>query len=50
MIIFRELNTNRAYIKSLDGLLDTLKFVGKLSVGIIKVVVAVQNWFVRCDC
>jgi hypothetical protein len=31
----------------MDGLLNTLKFVHEMSVGIKKFVVAVQNWFVR---
>jgi len=31
----------------MDGLLNTLKFVHKMSAGVIKFVVAVHNWFVR---
>jgi len=32
----------------MDGLLSTLKFVHKMSVDIIKFVVAEQNCFVKC--
>jgi hypothetical protein len=32
----------------MDGLLETLECVHKVSVGVISFVVAVQNWFFRC--
>jgi hypothetical protein len=32
----------------MDGLLNILKFAHKVLADIIKFVVAVQNWFVRC--
>jgi len=39
---------NKAHIKkNMNGLLNKLKFVYKMSVDVLKFVVAVQNWFVR---
>jgi len=30
------------------GLINTLKFVNEMSPDIIKFIIAMQNWFVRC--
>jgi len=34
----------------MDGLLNALKFVYKMSADIIEFIVLVQNWYVRCEC
>ena len=34
----------------MDGFLNTLKFVYKMSADIIKFIVLVQNQYVRCGC
>jgi len=34
----------------MDGLLNTFKFVYKMSADIIEFIVVVQNWYMRCGC
>ena len=41
-------NIGKACVKNMDGLLNTISCVHKISGGVIFFVVAMQNWLFRC--